>query len=881
MKELHPHLRENVRLLGELLGQSIRNQVGDTIFDKIEAIRAAAKQDRRTPNSDRTHLREVLGGLEDGELVPIARAFNQFLNLANIAEQYHGIRRQRTPEEDAQAGIEPVEQMLGRMVAEGVAPEEIKSQIDNLSIEFVLTAHPTEVMRRTLIQKYDEISECLALLDHQDLLPREYDKIRERLRRLILEAWCTDEIRRERPTAVDEAKWGFAVIENSLWHAVPAFLRRLDRGLEAHAGERLALDARPLRFASWMGGDRDGNPNVTARVTQEVFLLSRWMAVDLYLRDVERLRSELSMWAASDELTQQVGESREPYRAVLGRLRDRLQATRAWVEKRLSGGQQAAGEDVLQDNQTLLEPLLLCYRSLSDCGMQAIADGFLLDVIRRASCFGLELVKLDIRQDGERHAEVMAEVTQYLGLGDYSAWDEPQRQEFLLRELQGKRPLIPTNWPASDMTREVLATCRVIAEQPVQALGSYVISMAHHPSDVLLVILLLREAGMRFPIRIVPLFETLADLTEAAAVIDRLLSIPWYREYIGDYQEVMIGYSDSAKDAGQLAAAWAQYRAQEALVQVARKHGVRLTLFHGRGGTVGRGGGPANRAIFSQPPGSVAGSLRITEQGEMIRFKFGLPKLAVQSFTLYTGAVLEASLRPPPEPKPEWRRMMDQLADTAVKSYRDVVRGNAEFVPYFRAATPEQELGKLAIGSRPAKRRSGGGIESLRAIPWIFAWTQMRLMLPAWLGGEEALEQAFNDGQEPVLQEMLAHWPFFETHVDMMEMVLAKADLAIASYYEERLVPPELRPLGTALRQRLLKAVEQVNRLKNQSELLTGNPVFRHSMRVRNPYTDPLHYLQVELLHRDRAEADRAHATVERALQVTMAGIAAGMRNTG
>lgn len=880
MKELHPHLRENVRLLGELLGQCIRQQLGDEMFNKVETVRAAAKADRRAPNSDRAHLKEVLASLTDADLVPIARAFNQFLNLANIAEQYHGVRRHRSEQEDIEAGFERLDMLFARMIRAGIEPAQIKRQADDLSIEFVLTAHPTEVARRTLIQKYDDISHCLTQLDHQDLLPSEYEQIVGRLRRLIMEAWCTDEIRHDRPTAVDEAKWGFAVIEHSLWHALPTFLRKFDKAVLDNTGERLALNARPLRFASWMGGDRDGNPNVTAKVSQEVFLLSRWMAADLYLRDIKRLRSELSMWQSNDELKRLTGNSREPYRAVLGELRSRLQLTKNWIERRLQG-EKPSPEGVLLDNEELLEPLNACYRSLVECGMQVIADGFLLDVIRRASCFGLELVKLDIRQDAERHTEVINELTEYLGLGSYRDWSEEQRQEFLLNELQGRRPLIPRDWPASEASQEVLDTCKVVAEQPPQGFGAYVISMASNPSDVLLVILLLREMGMKYPMRVVPLFETLADLEQAAESIERLLSVPWYRDYAGNYQEVMIGYSDSAKDAGQMAAAWAQYRAQEALVQVARRQGVRLTLFHGRGGTVGRGGGPANRAIFSQPPGSVAGSLRITEQGEMIRFKFGLPKLAVQNFTLYTGAVLEASLLPPPEPKPEWRAVMDQLANTAVTSYREVVRGNPDFVPYFRAATPEQELGKLALGSRPAKRKATGGIESLRAIPWIFAWTQMRLMLPAWLGGEEALEKAFAEGKEQVLREMLSGWPFFETYIDMMEMVLAKADIGIASYYEERLVPEHLRPLGQVLSQRLVNAVQQVNRLKNQSELLTSNPVFRHSMQVRNPYTDPLHYLQVELLSRDRQKQDRVEDTVEQALKVTMAGIAAGMRNTG
>ena len=363
-----------------------------------------------------------------------------------------------------------------------------------------------------------------------------------------------------------------------------------------------------------------------------------------------------------------------------------------------------------------------------------------------------------------------------------------------------------------------------------------------------------------------------------------LYQVEWYREYCNDSQEVMIGYSDSSKDAGQMMAAWAQYQAQEKLTEVAARFGIHLTLFHGRGGTVGRGGGPANRAILSQPPGSVNGSFRITEQGEMIRFKFGLPRLAEQSLTLYTTAVIEATLAPPRGPEPEWREAMDWLTERSLKAYRSVVREDPDFVPYFRQVTPEQALGKLALGSRPARRKAGGGVESLRAIPWIFAWTQMRLMLPSWLGSDVALKEAVANDRVPVLREMMSEWPFFKTYIDMLEMVLAKSDLRIASHYEKTLTDdPKLLRLGENLRERLRGCIANLLELKQQDTLLEKEPVFAHSMKVRNPYTDPLHYLQAELLKRDRESEGKGQVPemVERALKVTMAGIAAGMRNTG
>jgi phosphoenolpyruvate carboxylase len=393
----------------------------------------------------------------------------------------------------------------------------------------------------------------------------------------------------------------------------------------------------------------------------------------------------------------------------------------------------------------------------------------------------------------------------------------------------------------------------------------------------------LKESGIKHSLKVVPLFETLDDLSGAAQAIDDLLSVEWYAKYCAGRQEVMIGYSDSAKDAGQMAAAWAQYRAQESLVAVAEKHEVKLTLFHGRGGTVGRGGGPANRAILSQPPGSVGGTFRITEQGEMIRFKFGLPAVAKQSFKVYTNAVIEATLLPPPKPKPEWREMMTDLTAISLASYREMVRETEGFVDYFRSATPEPELGKLALGSRPARRKSGGGIESLRAIPWIFAWTQMRLMLPAWLGSDEALMALHGSERSEVLDEMIKEWPFFKTHIDMLEMVVAKGDYRIARYYDQILAPESLKPLGRVLRHRLRDVANIVNQVKKQPELLTSSPHVSWSLKVRAPYTNPLHYLQAELLRRDRVleKGAREEALVEQALKVTMAGIAAGIRNTG
>jgi phosphoenolpyruvate carboxylase len=878
MARISQRVHDNVHMFGDLLGQTMKAQRGAEFLEKVELIRTGAKSARRGSQDGRTQLEETLAGLAEDELLPVARGFSQFLNLANIADQYHLMRR-RGDDEEPPFEDQMLAQVLERLKASASCPEDLSKAVSGLDIELVLTAHPTEVSRRTLIMKYDFIAQQLAELDHKELPEAERAQHIQKLRSLIAEIWHTSEIRSSQPTPQDEARWGFAVIERSLWQAVPKVLRHVDGVLREAGAGPLPLSAAPIRFASWMGGDRDGNPNVTAKVTRHVLRIARWLAADLYLRDVSQLTHELSMQRATPELQAVVGEDTdEPYRVILKRLRARLRHTRTELQNAIAHDLPLP-QDIIHNRAELLDPLLMCYRSLHECGMGLIADGDLLDTIRRAATFGLSLVRLDIRQDASRHTSAINEITEWLGMGRYSDWDEEQRQQFLLQELNSKRPLLSKDFQPGDDTREVLETCAVIARAPTESLGTYVISMASAPSDVLAVQLLLKEAGVRRAMRVAPLFETLDDLDHAADAIRQLLSLDDYRKGLKGPQEVMIGYSDSAKDAGTTAAAWAQYRAQERLVQVCQDAGVELLLFHGRGGTVGRGGGPAHEAILSQPPGSVAGRFRTTEQGEVIRFKYGLPEVAAQNLNLYLAAVLEATHLPPVAPRDEWRAVMDRMAEDGLQGYRQVVQEDPRFVDYFRQATPEQELGRLPLGSRPARRRTGG-IESLRAIPWIFAWTQTRLMLPAWLGWESALEKAFARGEEPLLDEMRDQWPFFRARIDMLEMVLLKADSGIARLYDERLVEPELRPLGEQLFQRLQQAVDNVLRLTGQELLFERHPVVRASISVRDTYLDPLHLLQVELLARSRTQ-EQISPAIEKAMLVTVAGIAAGLRNTG
>ncbi|RJT43854.1 phosphoenolpyruvate carboxylase [Rahnella woolbedingensis] len=881
MNEQYSAMRSNVSTLGKLLGDTIKDTLGEHILDRVEKIRKLSKSSRAGNDADRQELLSTLQNLSNDELLPVARAFSQFLNLANVAEQYHSI----SPHGEAASNPEALAQLFDRLKSKNLSEQQLRDAVDQLSIELVLTAHPTEIARRTLIHKLVEVNNCLKQLDHNDLADYERKQIMRRLRQLIAQSWHTDEIRKNRPSPVDEAKWGFAVVENSLWEGVPAFLRELNEQLESSLDYKMPVEAVPVRFTSWMGGDRDGNPNVTADITRHVLLLSRWKATDLFLRDVAVLVSELSMTECTPELRELAGgaDILEPYREIMKQLRSQLTNTQVYLEARLKGERVARPHDLLVKNDQLWAPLYACYQSLQACNMGIIANGQLLDTLRRVRCFGVPLVRIDVRQESTRHTDAIAEITRYLGLGDYEGWSESDKQAFLIRELNSKRPLVPRHWEPSADTKEVLDTCQVIAEAPEGSIAAYVISMARTPSDVLAVHLLLKEAGCPFPLPVAPLFETLDDLNNADDVMKQLLSIDWYRGFIQGKQMVMIGYSDSAKDAGVMAASWAQYRAQDALIKTCEKAGIALTLFHGRGGSIGRGGAPAQAALLSQPPGSLKGGLRVTEQGEMIRFKFGLPEVTISSLALYTSAILEANLLPPPEPKQAWVDIMEQLSDVSCKMYRGYVRENKDFVPYFRAATPEQELAKLPLGSRPAKRKASGGVESLRAIPWIFAWTQNRLMLPAWLGAGAGLQAVVDGGKRDELETMCRDWPFFSTRIGMLEMVFAKADLWLAEYYDHRLVGEELWPLGQQLREQLASDIKVILAISNDDHLMEDLPWIAESIALRNVYTDPLNVLQAELLHRSRElEKDgKQDANVEQALMVTIAGVAAGMRNTG
>lgn len=873
MKPLPEPLRNDVRALGALLGDVLKSQAGNALFERVEEVRALAKRARAGEQSAAETLARILSDLPVGEAVPVARAFSLFLTLANLAERNHHLEAAATT--TAMTGCADTFRSL---IASGVDKNRLHDVMSQLDIELVFTAHPTQVVRRTLLQKFSHISEILEERRKKGggaLEPAEM----EELQREITSIWDTDEVVRDRPTPVDEARGGLTMLEQTAWKALPVWLRGLDTVMRENTGRGLSLDAAPIRFGSWMGGDRDGNPNVTPAITVEVCRLGRWMAANLFLHEIELLREELSSQSCSAEMRARSDNSREPYRHILGEVRDRLRNTRSRMEALLED-RVPRPRPHYESATEMRDALLLCYRSLSEVGQEVVARGRLLDTIRRLSCFGLTMVRLDLRQESDKHTEALTTITQYLGVGSYEEWDEAKRMEFLLSELTSKRPLIPEDLPCSETVKDVLDTFRMAKEVGPEAFGPYIISMARRPSDVLAVELLQKAVGNLKPQHVVPLFETIDDLNAAAPVMRVLFSNDWYRRRIAGKQQVMVGYSDSAKDGGRLAANWGLYKAQEELVALCKEFGVHLTLFHGRGGTVARGGGPTHMAIQSQPPGSVNGTLRVTEQGEMIQAKFGSVSMAIRTLEEYVAATVGATLGAHPQPKAEWRACLETLATSSCDHYRAVVRHEPRFVEYFRQATPEIELGRLNIGSRPARRRKGGGVETLRAIPWIFAWTQNRLCLPSWLGVGGALSEAVNKGQINLLTDMYKGWPFFRSTMDLIEMVCAKADASASISYDSNLVSEELKPLGVELRRQLAVTVEKLLEVTEHAELMDGHPDGRVSLDARKPYMDPINLLQTELLRRLRS-SETEQPQLWEAFVVTVNGIAAGMRNTG
>ncbi len=876
-------LPDEIRVLWNILEQTIKEQVGEGFFNKLVEIRKLSESARQEEKSDDDiKLKWLIRELSSGELKNLTRAFGLFLNLANTAESNYSMKSLRQFDTDPLSKhFTELTTLIPRLLDAGKSKHEIRDAIANMSIELVLTAHPTEVKRRTQLQKYGRISNILDELSHTDLTAYERKEKQEELFMLITALWSSDEIRRVKPTPIEEARWGMAIVEDILWEAVPKFIRELDSIMTHYTGDKLDNYIAPIKIASWMGGDRDGNPNVTHDVTEHILLMNRWMAAVLYHKTIDDLIQTVSSTDCSEELRAIVGDVHEPYRALLRPFRNRFQATKKWAEAKLEGRHYDPSDRLIDDVEELKEAIELCHRSMSETYGQHLADCFFLDVLRQIACFGLNLIKLDIRQESTRHSDVLNFITEYLELGSYNQWTEKEKQAFLVTELNSKRPLISPQIPFDEEAQEVLDTFITLRKKQVDCFGAYVISMSHAPSDVLAVHLLQKECGIRNHLRVVPLFETLDDLNNSGQIMARLFSIDWYRNICQGKQEVMIGYSDSGKDAGKLAASWAQYEAQENIARVCFENKIELTLFHGRGGSIGRGGGPVEHALLSQPPQTVEGKMRVTEQGEVITQKFSSMDLAMHNLMLYVTAVLEATLLPPPEPKPQWRDLMQEMSEISCTAYRDIIRGRDNFVKYFRQVTPEQELGRLCIGSRPAKRKKDGGIDSLRAIPWMFAWTQTRLMMPTWLGISDALMNAIEKGKKDVLQDMIKNWPFFYFLMDMLDMVLTKTDPRIAAYYDELLASDDVARLGVEIRGKLNQTIAVANEVVTGLGLDQERKQLRASIKFRNPYADTLNYFQGEIMRRIYKESQNQDPVLEDALMVTIAAIAAAMKNTG
>mmetsp|Transcript_31705 Transcript_31705/g.76969 ORF Transcript_31705/g.76969 Transcript_31705/m.76969 type:complete len:1002 (+) Transcript_31705:197-3202(+) len=904
-------LRSDIRAMGSLLGHIIQDHHGMETFEKIEELRALAKQWReagagRKPETAQeaeeifSKLSDACAKLSNEEIRIIARGFTHFLAIANSAEGHHRVRllNSSTQFEALPERYDSCGGVFKSLLENGQSPEEIFENLSNQQVELVLTAHPTEVNRRTILEKQRRVQKILTQADQlrsqggspSGYAQRELDRAMERE---IASIWQSDELSRAKPTVQNEAERGTLVVETVLWEALPDFLRKLNTMTESTLGKSLPLDATPVIFSSWMGGDRDGNPNVTPDVTREVILKQRAQAAGLLSRDLTRLKNELSIMECSEELRAVVGDAHEPYRALLDNMVKKMTDTKKWAEEQLASAHHVSTVDVgdvYTTTDDLMNDLMLIHRSLCDTENAIEADGFLTDVIRNVTAFGLTLVKLDIRQESDRHEEAMDSITRFLGLGSYSQWDEDSKLTWLQQQLASPRPLIrPGTWKEnpdffSPTAVDTLETFEMIAEQHEGSLGAYVISQCTSASDILSVLVLQKDAGVKKPLRVAPLFETLDDLNGAADTMKKLFSLPGYMGEINGKQEVMIGYSDSAKDAGRLAASWAQYETQEELAKIAKDAGVEVTFFHGKGGTVGRGGNPQTfLAILAHAPDTINGRFRVTEQGEMIGQNFGYSDRAQRTMDIYTAAVLAEKMTEHVRPSNDWRALMKKLSDLSCEAYRRVVRHDERFVPYFRAATPEQEFESLNIGSRPAKRNPKGGVESLRAIPWNFSWTQTRLNLPSWLGVGEGVSDILSSPDGDELRAMYKEWPSFRTMIDMVEMVLSKSEPSIAKHYDDMLVEdPKAQELGGDIRKLHLQTEDAVLGLTGHDVLSDNNQMLQRLLQVRNPYVDVLNCLQAETLKRvrklDSLDSDKV---LKDCMLTTITGVANGMGNTG
>jgi phosphoenolpyruvate carboxylase len=916
-------LREDIRLLGRVLGDVIRDQAGDRVFELVEATRAEALRIRREgkPSGD---LEARLAALGERDALHVVRAFSHFSLLANLAEDLHHDRRRRY---HRRHGSPPqpgsLDCALDRIDAAAPTAGEVRAALEGALVSPVITAHPTEVRRRTVFDVQRRVASLIRTRDRTDLDEPERAAWDAELWRAVLTLWQTALLRLSRLRLADEINEGLQYYDLSLFEVVPAINDALRSALRGRWPDAELLPRPMLVPGSWVGGDRDGNPFVTHEALELAVTRQATVAFERYLGELDRLAVELSLSsrlvAPTPELTAlaeasgdgSVFRADEPYRRALRGVRDRLAASAQATTGAVPGRPADVELPPYPSPRELLDDLDAIDASLRSHGAAALADDRLAALRRSVEVFGFHLCGLDMRQNAAVHEEVVADLLAWAGVtGDYRALPEGERVAALSAELRGRRPLARADDSLAPATQRELAVLAAAAGAVRRfgpdAVPNYVVSMCRSVSDVLEVAVLLKEVGLAapataatdhpasLPVGIVPLFETIDDLRSAGATVRALLAEPRYRELLrsrGDVQEVMLGYSDSNKDGGYLAANWALYRAEVDLVEATRAAGVRLRLFHGRGGTVGRGGGPSYEAILAQPRGSVAGSLRITEQGEVVAAKYADPEMARRNLEALVSATLESSLLDVEglgDGADEAYALLDDLAERARRAYRALVYETGGFVDWFRAATPLAELAELNLGSRPPSRTSSTRIEDLRAIPWVFSWTQCRIMLPGWYGTGAALSGWVSEGSDAAaraarldrLRRLHDRWPFLRTVLSNMDMVLAKADLGIAARYAELVPDPELRDrVFAAVEAEHERTVRMLLAVTGRDRLLADNPPMARSIRNRFPYLDPLNHLQVELLRRWRS-GDHGDLTM-RGIQLTINGLATGLRNSG
>jgi phosphoenolpyruvate carboxylase len=902
-------LRTDIRLLGRILGDTVRDQEGADVFDLVERIRQTSIRFHRDEDKlARRELETILDSMSTSDTLRIVRAFSYFSHLANIAEDQNNIRQMRGR---GPGGPRPslLTQTLAHAKTAGFSAVDLRRFFGEAQVSPVLTAHPTEVRRKSTIDREMEIAGLLDQRERVQLTAEEAEASAEQLRRAVLTLWQTNLLRRTKLTVLDEVANGLSFYDYTFLHEVPRLHCALEDRLNQEEGGTPGELASFLIMGSWIGGDRDGNPFVTADVMRGTLRLQSSRVMNFYLEELHVLGSELSLAAhladVSDELRALAGRSPdtsphrsgEPYRLAVSGIYARLTATavRLEVETTRRPVGEAAPYASVKEFKADLDVL---DRSLIANNSGVIARGRLRSLRRAVDCFGFHLARLDIRQNSAVHERTVAELFDAAIPGmSYLDLNEEARINLLLNELRSARPLSSAFVKYSEETQGELAVFRAAAEAHARfgtdVIHQCIISMCKGMSDMLEVAVLLKEVGLinpsgRSAINIVPLFETIEDLQASSGIMDRMLSLHDYRKLVdsrGAVQEVMLGYSDSNKDGGFVTSGWELYKAEIELVDVFERHGVRLRLFHGRGGSVGRGGGPSYDAIIAQPGGAVNGQIRITEQGEIISSKYSNPEVGRSNLEILAAATLEASLLHPRQsaPRKEYLTAMEQLSALAFRAYRGLVYETEGFADYFWGSTVITEISTLNIGSRPASRKKTREIEDLRAIPWVFSWAQCRLMLPGWYGFGSAVETWIAEHPEqgmPFLQELYREWPFFRTLLSNMDMVLAKSSIAIASRYAELVPDVKLREsIFGRIRREWHSSIETLLDIMGHERLLQGNPLLERSIRNRFPYLDPLNHVQVELLKEHRAQ--NPDEQVLRGIQLTINGISAGLRNSG